>query len=199
MTPRSINGRDCSLVTMTVFFHPMGSRWSIPVIASARNVSSISETGTDDRLGVGTPIIMALTEPKRLSPVVSACEFQHFRDSRRCVRSNQISLTSQSSIISRKLAQKFPAVTAECCPIRRSSHPRAISVVEYIRFSPTRNIAGVGRDIETPRVNSVDDDPTVGKIEAARDVGQAMANNPVALIIPCHRVLARLRTGLDLT
>jgi methylated-DNA-[protein]-cysteine S-methyltransferase len=26
--------------------------------------------------------------------------------------------------------------------------------------------------------------------EAARDVGQAMAKNPVALIIPCHRVLA---------
>ena len=26
--------------------------------------------------------------------------------------------------------------------------------------------------------------------EAGRDVGQAMANNPVALIIPCHRVLA---------
>jgi len=26
--------------------------------------------------------------------------------------------------------------------------------------------------------------------EAARDVGQAMANNPVALLIPCHRVLA---------
>jgi methylated-DNA-[protein]-cysteine S-methyltransferase len=26
--------------------------------------------------------------------------------------------------------------------------------------------------------------------EAARSVGQAMANNPVALIIPCHRVLA---------
>ena len=26
--------------------------------------------------------------------------------------------------------------------------------------------------------------------EAARDVGQAMATNPVALIIPCHRVLA---------
>jgi methylated-DNA-[protein]-cysteine S-methyltransferase len=26
--------------------------------------------------------------------------------------------------------------------------------------------------------------------ETARDVGQAMANNPVALIIPCHRVLA---------
>ena len=25
--------------------------------------------------------------------------------------------------------------------------------------------------------------------EAARDVGQAMAKNPVALIIPCHRVL----------
>jgi methylated-DNA-[protein]-cysteine S-methyltransferase len=26
--------------------------------------------------------------------------------------------------------------------------------------------------------------------EAARDVGQAMATNPVALLIPCHRVLA---------
>lgn len=26
--------------------------------------------------------------------------------------------------------------------------------------------------------------------EAARDVGEAMASNPVALIIPCHRVLA---------
>jgi len=26
--------------------------------------------------------------------------------------------------------------------------------------------------------------------EAARDVGEAMAKNPVALIIPCHRVLA---------
>jgi len=26
--------------------------------------------------------------------------------------------------------------------------------------------------------------------EAARDIGRAMANNPVALIIPCHRVLA---------
>ena len=26
--------------------------------------------------------------------------------------------------------------------------------------------------------------------EAARDVGQAMAQNPVPLIIPCHRVLA---------
>ncbi|MFB2606992.1 methylated-DNA--[protein]-cysteine S-methyltransferase, partial [Rhizobium phaseoli] len=26
--------------------------------------------------------------------------------------------------------------------------------------------------------------------EAAREVGQAMAKNPVALIIPCHRVLA---------
>ena len=26
--------------------------------------------------------------------------------------------------------------------------------------------------------------------EAARDVGQAMAKNPVALMIPCHRVLA---------
>ena len=29
-----------------------------------------------------------------------------------------------------------------------------------------------------------------GGPEAARDVGQAMARNPVALIIPCHRVLA---------
>jgi methylated-DNA-[protein]-cysteine S-methyltransferase len=29
-----------------------------------------------------------------------------------------------------------------------------------------------------------------GGPEAARDVGQAMANNPVPLIIPCHRVLA---------
>jgi methylated-DNA-[protein]-cysteine S-methyltransferase len=29
-----------------------------------------------------------------------------------------------------------------------------------------------------------------GGPEAARDVGQAMATNPVALIIPCHRVLA---------
>ncbi|MBP1861783.1 methylated-DNA--[protein]-cysteine S-methyltransferase [Rhizobium herbae] len=29
-----------------------------------------------------------------------------------------------------------------------------------------------------------------GGPEAARDVGQAMAKNPVALIIPCHRVLA---------
>jgi methylated-DNA-[protein]-cysteine S-methyltransferase len=26
--------------------------------------------------------------------------------------------------------------------------------------------------------------------EVARDIGQAMARNPVALIIPCHRVLA---------
>src|SRR4051812_49103286 len=26
--------------------------------------------------------------------------------------------------------------------------------------------------------------------EGARDIGQAMARNPVALIIPCHRVLA---------
>lgn len=26
--------------------------------------------------------------------------------------------------------------------------------------------------------------------EAARDVGQAMANNPIPLIVPCHRVLA---------
>ena len=26
--------------------------------------------------------------------------------------------------------------------------------------------------------------------ETARDIGQAMARNPVALIIPCHRVLA---------
>jgi methylated-DNA-[protein]-cysteine S-methyltransferase len=26
--------------------------------------------------------------------------------------------------------------------------------------------------------------------EAARDIGEAMARNPVALIIPCHRVLA---------
>lgn len=33
---------------------------------------------------------------------------------------------------------------------------------------------------------------TIGRSdwEAARDVGQAMAKNPVALIIPCHRVLA---------
>lgn len=29
-----------------------------------------------------------------------------------------------------------------------------------------------------------------GGPESARDVGQAMAQNPVALIIPCHRVLA---------
>ncbi len=29
-----------------------------------------------------------------------------------------------------------------------------------------------------------------GDWEVARDVGQAMAKNPVALIIPCHRVLA---------
>ncbi len=29
-----------------------------------------------------------------------------------------------------------------------------------------------------------------GGPEAARDVGQAMARNPIALIIPCHRVLA---------
>jgi methylated-DNA-[protein]-cysteine S-methyltransferase len=29
-----------------------------------------------------------------------------------------------------------------------------------------------------------------GGWEAARDVGQAMAKNPVPLIIPCHRVLA---------
>jgi methylated-DNA-[protein]-cysteine S-methyltransferase len=27
-------------------------------------------------------------------------------------------------------------------------------------------------------------------MEKARDVGQAMAKNPVPLIIPCHRVLA---------
>lgn len=33
---------------------------------------------------------------------------------------------------------------------------------------------------------------TIGRTdwEAARDIGQAMAKNPVALIIPCHRVLA---------
>ena len=29
-----------------------------------------------------------------------------------------------------------------------------------------------------------------GGPETARDVGQAMANNPIPLIIPCHRVLA---------
>ena len=29
-----------------------------------------------------------------------------------------------------------------------------------------------------------------GGPETARDVGQAMAGNPVPLIIPCHRVLA---------
>ncbi|HEX4295026.1 MAG TPA: methylated-DNA--[protein]-cysteine S-methyltransferase [Rhizomicrobium sp.] len=29
-----------------------------------------------------------------------------------------------------------------------------------------------------------------GEWEIARDIGQAMAKNPVALIIPCHRVLA---------
>jgi methylated-DNA-[protein]-cysteine S-methyltransferase len=26
--------------------------------------------------------------------------------------------------------------------------------------------------------------------QGARDIGQAMANNPIPLIIPCHRVLA---------
>jgi methylated-DNA-[protein]-cysteine S-methyltransferase len=29
-----------------------------------------------------------------------------------------------------------------------------------------------------------------GEPQAARDVGQAMATNPVPLIVPCHRVLA---------
>jgi hypothetical protein len=50
-------------------------------------------------------------------------------------------------------------VTAEC-PIRRSSHPRALSVVAYIKFSPTRNIAGVWRDIETPRASLPTRSPT---------------------------------------
>ena len=42
---------------------------------------------------------------------------------------------------------------------------------------------------ETTTYKAVANELGLGQ-EAARDVGQAMAKNPVALIIPCHRVLA---------
>jgi len=56
-----------------------------------------------------------------------------------------------------------------------------------------REIYGAARDVgygETTTYGGLAKAIGRSDWEAARDVGQAMAKNPVALIIPCHRVLA---------
>jgi O-6-methylguanine DNA methyltransferase len=56
--------------------------------------------------------------------------------------------------------------------------------------SPVADPAAVGAEPKTARNYGALAMELGAGPEAARDVGQAMARNPVALIIPCHRVLA---------
>ena len=56
----------------------------------------------------------------------------------------------------------------------------------YLRIYEAARRVGWGR---STTYGALAQDVGAGR-EAARDVGQAMANNPVPLIIPCHRVLA---------
>ena len=63
---------------------------------------------------------------------------------------------------------------------------------------PTLRVAFVGQIYAATRKVGWGETTTYGSLakslgagpEAARDVGEAMAKNPVPLIIPCHRVLA---------
>jgi methylated-DNA-[protein]-cysteine S-methyltransferase len=54
---------------------------------------------------------------------------------------------------------------------------RAYAVARRIKWGETTTYGAIAKELG-------------GGPEAARDVGQAMARNPVPLIIPCHRVLA---------
>ena len=54
---------------------------------------------------------------------------------------------------------------------------RVYSEVRKLGWGETTTYGAVAKVLGAPR-------------QAARDVGQAMASNPVPLIIPCHRVLA---------
>jgi methylated-DNA-[protein]-cysteine S-methyltransferase len=54
---------------------------------------------------------------------------------------------------------------------------RVYDVVRHLKWGETTTYGAVAKELGAGR-------------EAARDVGQAMAQNPVPLIIPCHRVLA---------
>jgi methylated-DNA-[protein]-cysteine S-methyltransferase len=54
---------------------------------------------------------------------------------------------------------------------------RVYAVVRPIRWGETTTYGAIAKELG-------------GGPETARDVGQAMARNPIPLIIPCHRVLA---------
>ena len=61
-----------------------------------------------------------------------------------------------------------------------------LSALMAAKYLGVKDIIGVDiQDLKFPIAKELGAGP-----EAARDVGQAMAKNPVALIIPCHRVLA---------
>jgi O-6-methylguanine DNA methyltransferase len=95
---------------------------------------------------------------------------------------------------------------ASCCQQLRDRQPAAVELERECRgpqqllraTNVATNVAARTSDYQTARQVGWGRTTTYGALakelgagpEAARDVGQAMARNPVALIIPCHRVLA---------
>lgn len=114
--------------------------------------------------------------------------------------------TSDAAATERLLRRRVPAAVAGAPPPEVAA---AIDLVQrYFAGEPT-DFTGVVLDLDgqEPFFRQIYDaarrigwgaTTTYGALakelgagpEAARDVGQAMAKNPVALLIPCHRVLA---------
>ena len=89
--------------------------------------------------------------------------------------------------------RRWPRRSPPCSAISRASRP-IFPASRSISASRTPSSAGLcggaaGGLGRTTTYGALAKEFGAGP-EAARDVGQAMAKNPVALIIPCHRVLA---------
>jgi O-6-methylguanine DNA methyltransferase len=124
-------------------------------------------TAVDERGAVVRLELLGAREPQRLVDELAARYGSVIRDQLRCAR-----IVEQFNEYFARARQIFDL---ELDPAGTDFQCRVWSEVQKIPYGSTTTYGAIARKLDT--------------ISAARAVGAANGNNPIAILIPCHRVL----------